>query len=173
MANVLYTCCQIVESDLRANVDLTSSEDEVLDVADSAVVIRKVKPPKGEQSHEVSLKLSELPGIAIIPGPATSPPSAGHSNADDVYYTIDLVIADRDNNLRSEGLLTYTYWQQRIRQRLNNSQGTIAWPSDASSGFVWQVNAVLAEAIEDWPWKNVRTAITGVRLQLISREPRG
>lgn len=169
MANVLYTCCTTIQTQLQDNVTLTSSDAEVGDVADAAIVIRKLA--LREQDFEIGHLVEAMPGILIVPGPAKSPPGAGVNSHDDVFYMIDVVIVDRDGNQRLAGLATYTQWQQNIRQRLNLP--TISWPSDAASGIVWQVNVVNSEAINDWRWVKYREAVCGVQVQLISREPRG
>jgi hypothetical protein len=169
MANVLYTCLEKVQTELRDNVTLTSLDSEVLSIPDANIVIRKLG--LREREFEAGHLLTEMPGILIVPGPAQSPPSAGTASHDDVMYTIDVVICDRDNEQRLAGLNTYTQWMQSIRQRLNLP--TIAWPSDAASGIVWQVNVVNADAVNDWRWVKHREAVTGVQLRLISREPRG
>lgn len=169
MANVLYTCCTTIQSELQNSVTLTSAESEVRDIPDANIVIRKMD--LREREFETGHLLEEMPGILISPAPAASPPGAGVNSHDDVFYKIDVVICDRDNNQRLAGLSTYTQWQQNIRQRLNLP--TISWPSDAASGIVWQVNVVNSEAINDWRWVKHREAVCGVQVQLISREPRG
>lgn len=169
MANVLYTCCTTIQTQLRDSTTLTSAESEVASIADAAIVIRKLA--LREKNFESGHLLEEFPGILIVPGPAKSPASAGVNSHDDVFYSIDVVICDRDNQQRLAGLSTYTQWQQNIRQRLNLP--TISWPSDAASGIVWQVNVLNSEAINDWRWVNHREAVCGVQVQLTSREPRG
>ncbi len=168
MANVLYTICTTVQSELQNNVTLTSSDSEVAAIPDANIVIRKLA--LREKDYEIGHCAEAMPGILIVPGPAPSPPSAGVNTHDDVYYTVDIGIINRDYE-RLAGLDTYTQWAQNIRQRLNLP--TISWPSDASSGIVWQANAVNADHVNDWRWVRYQELVCMVKLQLISREPRG
>ena len=170
MANVLGTILTTVQTSLRA-MTLTPADSEVSTIASGAIVIRKVAPR--EKGFEEGHLIEELSGILIVPGTTECPPSAGNNTSDDVTYNVDIVICARDD-LRETGVNTYTQWMQTIRQYFNNSvSGTPTWPSDAASGIVWNVFALACDAVNDWRWINHREAVTGVRLKLISREPRG
>lgn len=167
MANVLYTCCTTIQTEIQG-LSLASPDAEVGTLASGNIVIRKLG--LREKDFESGHLLEEMPGILIVPGEGRSPPSAGVNTHDDVFYSIDVVICDRDNQQRLAGLNTYTQWMQTIRQRLNLP--TIAWPSDAASGIVWHVKVLGTKAVNDWRWVNHREAVTGLQVQLTSREPR-
>lgn len=168
MANVLYTCCTTVQSELQNSVTLTSLDAEVSDIADASIVIRKLA--LREKEYEIGHCTEAMPGILIVPGIAPSPPSAGVNTHDDVFYTIDIAIISRDYE-RLAGLNTYTQWTQSIKQRMNLP--TISWPSDASSGIVWHVKATQADHVNDWRWVRYHELVSLVQLKLTSREPRG
>lgn len=168
MANVLYTCCTTVQSEMQNNVTLTSSDSEVSAIPDANIVIRKLM--LRENDYEIGHCAEAMPGALIVPGPAQSPPSAGVNTHDDVYYTIDIGFINQDYE-RLAGLNTYTQWTQNTRQRLNLP--TISWPSDAASGIVWHVKAVVADPIKDWRWVRFHELVAMVQLRISSREPRG
>lgn len=168
MANILYSCCTTIQTALQNSITLTSAETEVRAIEDAAIVIRKLG--LRERDYEIGHLNEATPGILIVPGPAKSPPEAGTDQTDDVQYTIDVIIINKDNWLREDGLSTYTQWQQNIRQYFN---GRFAgWPSE-SEGIVWLCWAVTSESVNDWRWVNQGEATMGVRLILFSREPGG
>lgn len=167
MANILYTLCTTVQSDLQNSVTLTSSESEVASMATAAIVIRKLG--LREQDYEQGHCTEAMPGILIVPGNRTAPPQAGVNNKDDVFYQIDLIIIDRDGNQKVAGLSTYLQWQQNIMHYF--SWKTSGWPSD-SDGIVCWCNATAAESLNDWRWVKMREAVSGVRLEFMSREAR-
>ncbi|TXH59098.1 MAG: hypothetical protein E6Q97_00555 [Desulfurellales bacterium] len=168
MANILYTCCTTIQAALQNSVTLTSSDTEVRAIEDAAIVIRKLG--LRERDYEVGHLSEAMPGILIIPGEAKSPPEAGTDQSDDITYQIDLVIINKDNWLREDGLATYIQWQQNIRQYFN---GRISgWPNE-TEGIVYQCWAVSSGSVNDWRWVNQGEATLGVRLLLTSREPGG
>jgi hypothetical protein len=168
MANILYTCLTTVQTALQSSVTLTASDTEVRAIASTGIVIRKLS--LRERDYEIGHQAEEKPGILIVPGPVSSPPSAGTNLSDDVTYTIDCIIINKDNWQREDGLSTYILWQQNIRQYFN---GRISgWPSE-TEGIVWQCWAVNCESVNDWRWVTNGEATMGVRLILTSREPGG
>lgn len=168
MANILYSCCTTVQTALQNSITLTSSDSEVRAIEDAAIVIRKMA--LRERDYEIGHLAEATPGILIVPGPTRSPPEAGTDQDDDIYYTIDVIIINKDNWLREDGLATYLQWQQNIRQYFNGRHA--GWPSEAE-GKVWLCWASTSESVNDWRWVNNAEATLGVRLTIISREPGG
>lgn len=166
MANVLYTCLTTIQSELQSNVTLTSSDNEVDAIATTSIVIRKIG--LREQDYEIGHLVEEMPGILIVYRGQENPPSGGTNHDDDIYYNVDLLIVDRDWNIRLAGMNTYTQWVQNIRQHFSHKLD--GWPNGAD-GIVWDVWALSSDALNDWRWKNNGETVIGVRLRLVSREP--
>lgn len=167
MGNVVHDIMETVQKRLADAVDLTSTDEEVTGIEESAIVIRKVA--LREQDYEVGHLVEAKPGILIVYRGQNNPKNGGTNGTDDIYYDVDLIIVDNDNHSRNAGIKTYTQWQQNIRQYFSHKLD--GWPSTAADGIVWDVWALSSEAVNDWRWNNEGEVVMGVRLQFVSREP--
>lgn len=170
MANLQYSIATTIQSTLQNSVTLTSLDGEVNDIADAAIVVRKMA--LREREYEIGQLAEAKPGILIVPTKWRSPPEAGNDQKDDVFYDYDIIIINQDNWQRVEGLDTYCQWQQNIRHYFNEGHSRVTWPT-GNGGVVLNSWATASEGLNDWRWVNQGEATIGVRVMVLVREDRG
>ena len=161
--SILYQALVALQARIQTMSLSAVPGDSVKDMRDEDVLISKV----------AFLEKRPAPSIVLYPtGAELLDPMEGTNESDDIWYPINVLIIDTDNQHLTANMRTYYKWRQDVRQAIHHTKSDLL--PDPFRKIVNIARIQPLDILDDSAWLGPtgRKFVSGLRVWVASRESR-